>query len=202
MDARLGAEPTKTLYGLGLRIKNAVRLLKPHGSLNWYQEDLAQYFSEGKAIPLWQPSRKAEQEFQAVWLFKNPRQPRTSVPDRQYIPWVVPPTHFKSFDHPFFQRLFLEAVRRLGTAKEIVFLGYSMPPYDLHAEFLLHCAFHNQKEGEIVTGRKRSRPTGKARVVVVNPDAMVAERIRKVLGVNCVHHQMSASTWVRLGMMN
>ncbi len=198
LDARLGDKPSKTLYGFGVRIKKAVRLLKPHGSLNWYQQDLARHFKSGKAIPLWEP-REGERSFPSLWLFKYPRQPRTSVPSRQYVPWVVPPTHMKSFDHPFLQEVFRIALSRIGTAKEVVFLGYSMPPYDEHAEFLLRCAFHVQKDGEIVGPRKRSRPTGPATVIVVDPDAAVAERIQRVLGVKCIHHQMTVATWVRSG---
>src|SRR5271169_399954 len=57
----------------------------------------------------------------------------------------------------------------LSTARKVVFLGYSMPTSDIHAQFITRCGFHNQKEGKLFAGGNRTKPTGPAEVVIVNP---------------------------------
>lgn len=202
LDVLLGDDkPKQSLYAAGLRFKNRTCLLKPHGSLNWYSDEFAQHFKEGRAIPLWKPARGKERRFDSVWLFSYPRHPITSV-GRRYVPWIVPPTFIKSFEHPFFQHIFRVAVERLGSAKEVFFLGYSMPQYDYHAEFMLRCGFHVQREGAISTRSKRSRVSGRSKVTVVNPDAAAADRIKRVLGVECRYEKMSVATWIRAGNLS
>jgi hypothetical protein len=189
--------PGQAFYGMGLRVKKAIYLLKPHGSLNWYGHEYAQHFSPDSASLLWKPTRPEHERFDSVWLFRHFRAPITKVPGRQYAPKIVPPTYLKSFEHPFFREIFRLAVERMGEAKEVFFLGFSMPQYDYHAEFLLRCGFHAQRDGLIVRAKRRTRAIGPARVIVVNPDDKAAERVRRVLGVECEHEKMSVSTWIR-----
>ena len=93
------------------------------------------------------------------------------------MPLIIPPHYMKRFDRPGFRDLWQTCVSKLGKAREVVFLGYSLPPSDFHARFMLRCAFHNQVDGEITGPKKRGRPTGPPKVVVVNPDRLSAQRI-------------------------
>jgi hypothetical protein len=80
----------------------------------------------------------------------------------------------------------------------VVFLGYSLPDADLHARFILRCGFHNQVEGEVVSGGKRSTPTGKAEVVIVNPDRGAAGRIERGVGnhICCDRQPIAVAEWI------
>jgi len=74
----------------------------------------------------------------------------------------------------------------LSTPKELIFLGYSLPAADLHAQFIFRCGFHNQIEGRLREdrGRERHIRTGPANVTIVNPDQDAARRIEAVAGPN------------------
>ena len=70
----------------------------------------------------------------------------------------------------------------LSTPKRLVFLGYSLPAADLHAQFIFRCGIHNQTHGRIKDAHGRFLPTGPAEVTIVNPDQDAARRIEAVAG--------------------
>lgn len=164
-------------YGLFSGKRKGPELLKPHGSLNWYEAPAIKHVKEDKHITLFSTGEAG----QSVDAFLPYREITTTV-GRRYTPLIIPPTYFKDFSSPLFGRLWRRCTEALSTAKEIIVLGYSLPPADLQAQFIFRCGFHNQLEGHLLGDGSRSVPTGPARVTVVNPDQEAGRRIEFVVG--------------------
>ena len=81
-----------------------------------------------------------------------------------------------------FTSVWQNCTRLLSKADKVVFLGYSMSAVDFHAQFIMRCGFHNQVEGELTKGGHRDAGTGRAEVIIVNPDRDAAERTRAIVG--------------------
>lgn len=171
-------------------------LLKPHGSLNWFEAEHGKFLKDRKRREIFPQHEKND----AVYSFLKFRAP-ISKKGRAYTPLIVPPVHLKNFEKPVFEVLWRNCTSVLSTAKRIVFLGYSMPSADLHVQFIMRCGFNNQKKGELTKTGKRRRSTGNAEVTIVNPDRAAAERIQAVIGPdhNCEWISAPVAEWVRLG---
>ena len=164
-------------YGLSKDLGSGPVLLKPHGSLNWYEATQVQKVAEEKRVEIF-PHKEATQRIEA---FLHPREIRSKT-GRRYTPLIVPPTYIKDFTRPIFRHLWNRCTDILSTPKKLVFLGYSLPAADLQAQFILRCGFHNQVEGRLSKGGTRYPATGPAKVFIVNPDQEAARRIEAVAG--------------------
>lgn len=180
-------------YGFSDRASNQPILLKPHGSLNWFEEEHGKYLKDSRRVQIFSSKGK-----DAVHAFLEDRAP-ISKRGRTYTPLIVPPVYLKNFEKPIFRTLWLNCTSVLSTAKKVFFLGYSMPSADLHAQFIMRCGFHNQKEGELGKAGKRKTATGCADVIIVNPDRAAAERIEAVAGAghNCKWISTPVGEWIR-----
>jgi len=152
-------------------------LLKPHGSLNWFEAAQGSNLKAAKRTLIFGKRDSSE----AIYAFKRFREP-ISTRGRTYTPLIVPPVYLKNFKKPVFKALWQNCTATLSTARKVIFLGYSMPQADLHAQFIMRCGFHNQIEGELSVAGKRKEKTGAATVIVVNPDQGAARRIAAVAG--------------------
>lgn len=180
-------------YGLSPVLEPGLILLKPHGSLNWYWRSNVQAVTQDKRVEIY----PADSE-DAVDAFRYPRQINSKV-GRKYPPLIVPPAYLKDFNKPIFRRLWNRCTDLLSTARSIVSVGYSLPPEDLQAQFILRCGFHNQLEGRLrEDGRGRYPATRAAEVEIVNPDQDAARRIESVAGpdVHCTWTPKRAQDWV------
>lgn len=178
LDQLLFADkPTSKGYGLTKALGSGPVLLKPHGSLNWYEQPLVEPVSADKRVELF--SSQADGE--CIEAFLPPRGIKSKV-GRRYTPLIVPPTYLKDFNRPIFRRLWNHCTNVLSTPKRLVFLGYSLPAADLHAQFIFRCGFHNQIEGRLKQDGTRHPATGPAKVIIVNPDQDAARRIESVAG--------------------
>ena len=183
-----GEKLDKSSYGLDRRIKGP-RLIKPHGSLNWYKHDVAKPLSTAKKFSL---IGRGDSE---VLAFRPLRAPKSNK-GRRYMPLIVPPTYAKQFEGPLFRRLWQETVRALSTATEVRFLGYSLAEADFHARFVLRCGFYNQEHGELTSSSTRKPPSGRAKVVVVDPSKSSQKRIRDTVGWECHSHTLKLKDWI------
>lgn len=110
-SAILGAERVETF-----------RLLKLHGSLNWYwrSDDTSGQSVARRVLPgvFGEPQPYVEEER------------RRALPGR--VPFVVPPSASKSdyYGSPITQEMWRQAAERLRAASRIVLLGYSIPKTD------------------------------------------------------------------------
>ena len=164
-------------YGLSNRLPDTPILLKPHGSLNWYEGTQLEHVPELKRVEIFSDEDKSK----CVHAFLRPREIK-SKSGRRYTPLIIPPTYLKDFTPTIFQKLWQNCTEVLSTPKKIVFLGYSLPAADLHAQFIFRCGFHNQINGRLRSDGNRHDPTGAAKIVIVNPDQDAARRIESVAG--------------------
>jgi hypothetical protein len=175
-------------YGL-TNWRTGVRLIKPHGSLNWFEEKNGRHLKAEKKFVL--KGKRANR----VYAFKPYRAP--SSKRRDYLPLIVPPVLNKEFEGRLFQRLWQETVSVLSTASEVRFLGYSLPAADFHARFILRCGFHNQEHGELDANGGRKHATGRAKVTIVDPEPAVAARIEAAVGWSCDYAQGTLEDWLK-----
>jgi len=154
-------------------------LLKPHGSLNWYDASQIQKVAAEKRITIF-PNKSDGKSIEA---FLPPRAIKSNS-GRRYTPLIIPPTYLKDFQRPIFRRLWNRCTDALSTPRKLIFLGYSLPVADLHAQFILRCGFHNQLEGRLMKTGNRYEATGPAKVIIVNPDQDAARRIETAAGPN------------------
>jgi len=168
-------------------------LLKPHGSLNWYKGTEIDVISQSKRIEIFH--HKDEQK--CVHAFKHPRDIK-SKSGKKYPPLIIPPTYLKDFRPSIFRQLWKNCTDVLSTPKRVVFLGYSLPEADLHAQFIFRCGFYNQIHGRLKADGTRHRPTGPAEVIIVNPAMDASDRIKRVAGpgFSCHHISKKIENWI------
>jgi hypothetical protein len=178
-------------YGFGHSGAASITLLKPHGSLNWYDGTQGTRIKPHLRVPL-----RTNEHDDTVYAFKHFRSPRSK---NKYMPMIIPPVFNKDFSHGVFRHVWRTCVSRLSKAKRVVFLGYSLPEIDLHARFIFRCGFYNQINGELLPSHTRSKPTGKSTVVIVNPDQSSANRIERAVGshICCDWQPMTVAKWVQ-----
>jgi hypothetical protein len=121
---RPGAERVETL-----------RLLKLHGSLNWYWRagDSSGASVARRDLPGWFGSPQPYEE----------EQRRRALPGR--TPFVVPPSASKSdyYANPITQEMWRQAAERLSGARRLVFMGYSLPVTDVTFSNMLRDSVNN-----------------------------------------------------------
>jgi hypothetical protein len=185
----LGDRISRDSYGLGETTRSGPILIKPHGSLNWYDGKQGENIKQVRRIELHAGKRDT------VYAFTEFREPHSKL-DRRYSPLIIPPVFNKSFEQEIFTPLWQKCVSEISVANNVVFLGYSLPDADLQARFILRCGFHNQVEGLPVRGG-RAKPTGPSSVVIVNPDVASARRIEGIIarGGQCVWQPFTVEKW-------
>lgn len=180
LDRKLFAQGLSSeSYGFSENINQAPILLKPHGSLNWYESTQMQKVSGESHIEVFADTDPIER----IEAFLHPREIMSKV-GRRYTPLIIPPTYLKNFRRPVFRLLWRLCTEVLSCPKNLTFLGYSLPASDLQAQFIFRCGFHNQLEGRLKEDGSgdRYKKTGAANVTVVNPDQSAAKRIEAVAG--------------------
>jgi hypothetical protein len=183
-------------YGLSAKLGKGPLLLKPHGSLNWYEGTQLSHVPDVKRTKIFHDKDKTK----CVHAFLRPRGVK-SKSGKRYDPLIIPPTYLKDFTPSIFQQLWKNCTDVLSTPKRLVFLGYSLPAADLHAQFIFRCGFHNQLNGRLRADGDRYAATGPAEVTIVNPDQDAARRIEAVAGpkIPCKWIPKRVQDWVEGG---
>jgi hypothetical protein len=155
----------EALYDLKKEWKYELRdgvicILKPHGSLDWYDSKEAS-IAPDLVFPL-------NQKFRRILVFKRFRPPRVPNP---VVPVILPPVINKKIVYKELQSIWRGAWLALRHAPEIYVIGYSLPPEDLHARFTIRSA--------IRANEKFEQPGPK--VTVVNPDRDVYLRFARLM---------------------
>jgi hypothetical protein len=192
-QALFGRELNAGDYGFSETLHAAPLLLKPHGSLNWYQGDQLERVPDLKRSEIFHHHKKA----QCVHAFLRPRGVKSKSGHR-YNPLIIPPTYLKDFTPAIFQHLWKNCVDLLSTAKKLVFLGYSLPAADLQAQFIFRCGFYNQIHGRLKKDGTRYPATGPSKVIIVNPEQDAARRIEAVAGpeIPCTWFPKRIQEWL------
>jgi hypothetical protein len=132
--------PGATPYG-GPQQVETLRLLKLHGSLNWYWRagDSSGVSVARRDLPGWFGKPQPYEE----------EQRRRALPGR--TPFVVPPSASKSdyYANPITQEMWRQAAERLSGARRLVFMGYSLPVTDVTFSNMLRDSV-NDSEAQIM----------------------------------------------------
>ena len=171
----LGHNLNASSYGLSRTLSEGPVLLKPHGSLNWFEKNPGRFITDRKRTLIFYRKRSTR-----VYAFREFRAPVSST-DREYPPLIVPPVYSKDFAKPVFTTLWQNCTNVLSTATRVIFVGYSMPATDLHAQLIMRCSFHNQLKARLTRARRGS-PARPAEVVIIDPIPETARRIRTIVG--------------------
>ena len=188
----LGDNLNASGYGLSRTLSEGPVLLKPHGSLNWFEKNPGRFITDKKRIRIFYRKRST-----SVYAFREFRAP-VSTTDREYPPLIVPPVYSKDFTKPVFATLWQNCTNFLSTASRVTFVGYSMPATDLHAQLIMRCGFDNQLKARLTRARRGS-PARPAEVVVIDPNPETARRIRTMVGPQhksrCFSTKISDFSW-------
>lgn len=114
------------------------RLLKLHGSFNWLWSRVTGnvYFggfnkSIGRVLDLND--------------YYEHDEPHFDEPAQDLEPILITPTHLKDLRNVHLGMLWRKAEEALRQARRVTFIGYSLPPDDLHIKFLLKRAFETRR---------------------------------------------------------
>jgi len=148
---------------LPIKPKARVTILKPHGSINWFDRNQM-------------PIRRQL----SLVLGKNISVYRDIGSSRNNVmPYIIPPTINKVFETKEIMKIWKGVYRSLCRADEVFVIGYSFPLEDLHARFVFRTALRTN----IIRKRKRNNQ-GKVRIVVVNPDPRVEATCESIVGTD------------------
>jgi len=146
-------------------------LLKPHGSVDWFERKKIKGLKCEKAI------EKHDHE-----LCYYPEFDLGSSPElREIAPVIVPPVSSKTFKHEFFHRTWGDVLRSVSDATELHILGYSLPKEDQFAKFVFRRAIRNNITA---AGKEKQKPL---KLFVVNPDEVVEQTFYRLVGKTLKH---------------
>ena len=133
--AYLKSRTTATLGGTDYE---TYRLLKLHGSINWYY------------------SATKEKTFEQIYLFKGSEEERES---KDLVPVIIPPVLDKTgfFEHSTIKSMWNETKNLLKEAKRVYIIGYSIPQTDLTVKFMLQSYIPEDCEVTIVNTDKERK---------------------------------------------
>ncbi|HEX5375855.1 MAG TPA: hypothetical protein VFW48_06830 [Solirubrobacterales bacterium] len=167
--------PSRNLFKSSDAVDGCIRVLKLHGSLNWYSSHSTQ---EPSPTEMFDPSR----ELRITQRRIIPADMTISGQQTSHaLPVVVPPvTHKSAVLHDDLKDLWRLAEQALEEADEIVIFGYSCPPLDFESANQL---------------RRASREHS-ARISVIDPDGQIAARYIELMSPGGLAYFSSAHAFL------
>jgi hypothetical protein len=148
--------------------EDAISILKPHGSLDWFDSKDVATIKEELLFPL-------NKKFKKILVFRRFRAPK--IPP--VVPVILPPVVNKKIEYKELESIWRDAWRALRHAAEIYILGYSLPPEDLHARLTIRSAIRANEKSD---GHN-------LRIAVVNPDRNVYLRFARLVEGNVIYYE-------------
>jgi hypothetical protein len=165
--------PSPDIFDHGGDADNCIRLMKLHGSLNWYSSHSSQ---EPSREAMFRPTRVIH-----ITRRRNidPGMALQSTQRQLYtLPVIVPPvTHKSAVLHSNMIDLWSYAEKRLRDAEKIVIFGYSCPALDVESSNQLRRSQIQRRDDPVVS--------------VLDPSAAVAQRYITLLGARRLHYYAS-----------
>lgn len=129
---------SRTTGGFGATDYETYKLLKLHGSINWYY------------------SATKEKTFEQIYLSIGSKKEREL---KDLVPVIIPPVLDKTgfFEHSTIKFIWNEAKNLLEEAKKVYIIGYSIPQTDLTVKFMLQSYISEDCEVTIVNKDKERR---------------------------------------------
>lgn len=167
--------PSRNLFTVSDPGDDCIRVLKLHGSLNWYSSHSTQ---EPSPSEMFDPSR----ELRITQRRVIPADMTISGQQTSHaLPVVVPPvTHKSAVLHDDLKDIWRLAEQALEEADEIVIFGYSCPPLDFESANQL---------------RRASREHN-SRISVIDPDGQIAARYIELMNPDGLAYFNSAHAFL------
>lgn len=161
-------------YCYGLGGPEYLQIIKPHGSINWF---------DNKIVP--ESDRRFARLGPSLVYYPYFLKGRSALVDE--TPFVIPPTPFKTFHRPEVKRMWRDTYEGVSSARDIYVIGYSLPPEDQLARLVFIGAI--RANGQLHNGRSR--------IVVIDRNELIVERFRSLAGddAEVVDGGRSAETW-------
>jgi hypothetical protein len=171
-----GRAPEAELFTTSAEIEGAVRVLKLHGSLNWYSKHTS---PEPSPDAMFRPNRHLSITRRRII---SPAMPYTGGRRRTYtLPVVVPPvTHKSAVLHDAMRSVWAEAEQAVRDSDELVIFGYSCPQLDFESSNQL----------------KRAQRNKETQISVVDPNGAIAARYIDLLAPERLSYFPSAAAFL------
>jgi hypothetical protein len=159
-----------------------VTLLKPHGSVDWFDLKALPPAKEKKTV------RKLDGKIGVYTRFNFAEYQEL----RDLLPVIVPPVASKNFDRSFLKTTWRAVYRALSGAAELYVMGYSLPKEDQFARLVLGRAIRNNLM------RANMKMKNHLILRIVNPDDAVALTYSRLVGegAKTVFYQTSFESFV------
>jgi len=136
---------------------NQVRLIKPHGSLNW--------FAKGKIAKL--DNVLSKRPPSKIIISKVPR--TYNITREKLIRFFIPPLYTKFFNNKFWKSLWRRSYLSLRDAECLIFLGCSLTATDYHLSAIL---------SKIVRERRKRKFQ---KIIIVDKSSKTIKRLKSLL---------------------
>lgn len=157
-----------------------VKLIKLHGSLNW------KYCSTCGQVALTPWQHQFNLKLNSFSTFYELQIHECSFDGTNLQSLLQPPSHVKPNSNYIFNRLYDQAAYLLGSAENLVFIGYSLPEADVHIRALVKRHFRNS-----------------GNIVVINKSRAQDLRHRyESLSQNVLYREWSFETFLRSELFN
>jgi hypothetical protein len=179
IDLALEDDPRSLAIAYTYPADNSVVLLKPHGSIDWFQKDKLRK----------DPKLRSEMRHRATGVYFYPYFHLAENPDLvESLPFIVPPLAAKEYKG-FLERIWRGIYRAVAAANELYIVGYSLPREDQFARLIIGLAIQRNN-----TRRKDGR--NRLRVNVINPDESAVATFAKLVGTGVHFYQASIEDYV------
>lgn len=145
--------------------KRVLTILKAHGSIDWFRtEDILALYKKQK-----EPLDPNIGNISVIWWWEYPH---LHIP-KQCPPYIIPPTHFKTFREQEIRNIWHGISEVLMRADRLYVFGYSLAPTDLQARLILRSSI---EKNESLSSQSGS-------ILIVDPDRSVKDRFEQI-GLN------------------
>ena len=169
-------DPTKPTEFVG---STRIKLIKIHGSLNW------KYCSTCGQVGLTPWQHQYNLKLDSFETFFESQLSECPFDGTRLQSLLQPPSHIKTNSSHIFNRLYDEAAYMVGSAKQLVFVGYSFPEADVHIRALVRRCF-----------------SGDGRIIVVNKSSAKDLRHRyEGLSKNVEYHEYTFERFVKSNLL-
>lgn len=169
LERALEEHPGYFLYGYrAQRPKKRLCLLKPHGSIDWFEKRKLRGLRCEKDVE----SLSDELCYYPYFDFGKHRD-LAEIP-----PVIVPPVSIKAVQQNFMKRTWRGLYNAVSDATELHVIGYSLPREDQFARLVLRRALRTN----ILRANRGKKPPVK--MFVINPDEAVEQTFRRLVGRN------------------
>ncbi|HWB21504.1 MAG TPA: hypothetical protein VG652_01300 [Gaiellaceae bacterium] len=173
--------PEESLFPQKRSSSGCIKLLKLHGSLNWYS-------THSSATPTRAAMFKANRKIRIT--SRRTIDPNMTLTGKQRkmftLPVIVPPVSHKSaVIHQDMAPLWRQAEEALKEADELIIFGYSCPPLDFESSNQLR--------------RSQLNRTVSAAISLIDPEPAIAARYISLLDARCLRYYASAADFIKNG---